>query len=460
MQAGKEGDTTKKAAHGFESLLVTKLQKIVKEGSHGLYNLSLEGLKIDMLQSKVFVSGARLVPDTAALKRLENLQKAPDDVFKISLHALQLNNINIKDILFDKTIDLGSLSINSPTIEVYHKTREYNKNSTKDSLTLYQRLTEDLKSIGIKDIAINHCTYINHNLDEPHKMSRFNDVSMHFRDLLIDSTTQFDKQRFLYTKDAVLTFRNYILKTADSLYLFKMGTVTVSANNHSITSLDIQLKPRFSKEEFQQKVRLRTQRYDITIPKVTFRNINWWNLTNGEDFSADAVDIYNGAMKSYLNRSLPPSKPEYQNFPHQLLLQLAIPVAIKKVNIHNLDVEYQEYSPSSKQTGTIYFSSINGTINNMSNRKEDIHHSPFCTVAASGNFMKRIPVKAAFTFDLAKPKAGNFSAHLQMAGFDATSLNNIAEPMGLFNVKRGVVKSVAAQISGDDYTAKGNSTLR
>lgn len=48
--------------------IIAKLQQLVKDGSNGLYILSLQEIQPDILSSKLDVINGTIVPDTAAMR--------------------------------------------------------------------------------------------------------------------------------------------------------------------------------------------------------------------------------------------------------------------------------------------------------------------------------------------------------------------------------------------------------
>src|SRR5690348_11606898 len=130
------------SAVDIRPFIVKKLQQLVKDGSDGLYNLSIEKLEPDVSQASLDVFGAKLTPDSAALKKLDSAQKAPDDIYNISFHALHINGITIDDFIHSDHISLDSISVKDPVFEVYHQSRSYNntERKTDSASTLYQRL--------------------------------------------------------------------------------------------------------------------------------------------------------------------------------------------------------------------------------------------------------------------------------------------------------------------------------
>jgi hypothetical protein len=182
--------------------IIAKLQQVVKDGSNGLYILSIQKLDIDVVTSEIDAINASITVDTAAMKRLDSLKKLPDDIFKIKFASLHVDGLGIQDLINKKQIAIDALYCNRPVIEVFHKNRPYNEAQRKanDTLSLYGRIKGKTKSIHIGKIDIGKGSFIDHDMSKKRKITRFNVVSIIMKDLLIDSATQYDNKRFLFTK--------------------------------------------------------------------------------------------------------------------------------------------------------------------------------------------------------------------------------------------------------------------
>ncbi|HTM93952.1 MAG TPA: hypothetical protein VL095_16135, partial [Flavisolibacter sp.] len=115
----KDSTTATKPSESILDLkpkLIEKLQQLVKQGSGGLYNLFIHELKPDILKSTVSISKASLVPDTAALKQLEQSKRLPDEIFRIKTDSIWIDGLGIKDILSKDVIDVKTIHIHRPTI--------------------------------------------------------------------------------------------------------------------------------------------------------------------------------------------------------------------------------------------------------------------------------------------------------------------------------------------------------
>lgn len=180
--------------------IIAKLQQLVKTGSNGLYILSVEKLEPDILNSKLDVSGATIRIDTSAMLRLDSLRLLPDDIFTFRFSSLHIDGLGIDDLLHKDRLEISGIKVTSPLINVYHKRRLYNQEDRRknDTLSLYEKLKGQMKKIAIGKIEIVQGSFINHDLDKKRKSTKFSDVSILVNDLLIDSSSQHDKSRFLF----------------------------------------------------------------------------------------------------------------------------------------------------------------------------------------------------------------------------------------------------------------------
>lgn len=440
--------------------IIAKLQQLVKDGSDGLYKLSIEKIQPHILKSQLDMLNAAIIPDTVAIKKLDSTHKLPDDIFKISFSSLHIDGIDIDDLLSGDHLSLKGVSIHSPAIEVYHQKRWYNKEKREnDSVTLYKKIMKKMKSISIDRIEVTNGTVVNNNFSKRNNTSRFNDVTIKMQNVLIDSSTQFDRNRFLFAKQAELSSKNFSGKTPDNLYHFKCETISVSTAENNLTLLQFQLHPRGGKQQFESRLTARKEMYDIEIPKITLSNINWWQLTNEESVIAKEAVINNCSFKVFLDRSLPFRKVKQHNFPHQMLMRIPLPIYIGKMHLVHSNLSYSEYNPGMAKRGTIYIDDMNGQVTNITNMPGKIKLNKLLTLKSTGRFMHTVPVTNGFQFDLSKYKTGNFTMSLDIGAMDSAVLNPIAEPMGEFMIKKGIIRRGIAHVKGNNFKATGRGVL-
>lgn len=442
--------------------IVAKLQQLVKDGSNGLYFLSIDSIEPDVLASKVDIANVSINIDTAAMQRLNSLHLLPDDIFKLRFKSLHIDGMGVNDLVNKDRIDINNITVVDPVIDVYHKLRNYNEaeRERKERQSLYEKLKGQMKYIAIGNIDIKHATFVNHDIQKD-KVTKYKDVSILVNNLLIDSTTQHDNSRFLFAKHVTLNAKNYSVPTSDSLYFFKVENISVSGDQHTLNAKNVELTPRYTRSQFEKRLKYNKEMYHLTIPTLTMSGVNWWSIVNNERLIAREAVISGGSFSIFLDRSIPPSPAiKIANYPDQLLMSLPFPIAITKLNIRRFNLSYSEFSPKSKQNGTAYFDNINAQANYISNMPEEISKHRFLNFSGSSSFMHHVPMTASFNLDLKNYRTGEFTAAVHMNTLDSMTINPLAQSLGLFRIKRGLMQEATAHVQGNNYSAKGNIAIR
>jgi hypothetical protein len=433
--------------------LITKLQELVNTGSGGLYRLSIREIEPDVLASTLSLKNIRLTPDSAVLRNLESTGHRPDDVFSFSLDSLRIEGIGINDLLAKDVIDLKTILLLAPTIEIFHQKPE-NTKTPGDATTLYQRLNKQLKHLSINQLTIRGGTVIVHQYAKK-KATRFNAVEANLSGILLDSSTQYDKKRFLFAEDANLSTKNIGWRTADDLYDVKIGMASIAATKGRLSLTNMQLAPRYSKDEFQNHVKVMTERFSLSIPSAELHDVDWWDLINEDILQASSADINNADFSVYLDHRQPSGPPNKSNFPHQLLMAMYMKIYIPVVRLNHIQVASEEFSKLSDQAGTLYVTDLQGTVTNLTNMPSAIKKNSHTKVEATGIFMHKIKAKLGLDFDLANYRSGAFGASLSAKDLDPLVINPLAAPMGLFKVERGTVQLLESHLKGNSKGATG-----
>ncbi len=443
----------------FNPLIKEKLQEIVSNGSDGLYQLTYDSLKSDIYGGTVILKNVRIFPDSTRLLHLDSMHLKPVDIFDFSLTTLAIDGLDFKDFLSNKKIDLKIIYLNNPTLEIYHEKNDSLKTikDTASIQTVYQRISTLLNRFSLQKLAIKNMEVIHHNFISSDKEStrRFDKVNMQFEDLLIDSLTQFDSTRFMYAKNAAITLGKFKFPTSDSLYIISMDSIYINAANKTVNIDTIAFAPRDGKDAFVSKMPYLKERYTASFEHVSLHDIDWWAFVSNEGFSAKNMILQNGKLAIYADRNLPPfPKSKVGNYPQQMLMKLDLPVSLDSIIISNLDLAYEENNPDSKLQGKMIFNNINGFISNINNNPKTAA-SPIMKIKASSDLMNAAKINAQFLFNLNEASTGAFSVSGDMGAMDAKKLDPVTEPLGLFKIDDGTVKSLSFDFKGDDKICSG-----
>jgi hypothetical protein len=442
--------------------LIAKIRQMVHDGSAGLYQLDLDDIEVQVGTSVVELRNATLRVDSANLHRLDSLHLIPDNLYRISLHKLHIEGLGLSELVNSRVIDLDKITVAGPQVSIYHNPKPYNKAQRKqdDSTTLYQSLTKHASHIAVKNILVEQGTLRTYNAGHIAKNLLLTGIRIAMKNILIDSSTQFDRSRFLFATNAILTTGRLERRTADSLYIFRTDKLTLDAAANQLTAQGIALVPRGSKSAFQHKLKYRSDRFDLSIPRMVMHGMNWRALLTDGSVTCSSADLYGGHLLDYVNDALPP-RPQRskQNFPYQIVYRLAQPLNIRQVNIHGMEIAYTEFYPPSGQEGTLEFRNVSATISNVINERQHIGSNMWCSVKARTRFMGSIPVRINFSFDMNRVQQGTFTAQIAGTSTSTTVINPVTEALALFTIKDGTLDSLHAKLEGDNNIATANVKL-
>lgn len=436
-------------------LVKPKLNDLVMKASDSLYHLTVDRFETDVTDSLILIN-AHLYPDTAVYARLEKLQKAPNDIFDVTVPRLAVSELTPTAYATTGAIDIGNLVIDNPVVKVWHKKQPYNLPDDDSSRTVYQQIQKDIQRIKVDTILLNKVDFVYTNRSRQNKQTRFLDVNLLFTDILVDSTTQFDRQRFFFTRSGRINLENYALNTDDGLYQLNIRDVQIQTHDRNIRLSQLQFKPRLTKANFYKQVKVARDMYELQIGQVDLTDVDWWSSMAEESVLIHKMDLKNGEIKIYKDRSKP-AEPgsKVGKYPHQLLMKAPMKMNIDSLQLTNIGVAYTELNPKSGETGTVSFSRINATADNVTNMPEGIKKDAFCKIRATALFMKKAPLKAEFLLDLLHAENGNFKVSMSMGAMNGTDLNSITIPLGLLRINKVNIKSMEASIKGNNYSAAG-----
>ncbi len=444
----------------FNPLVREKLQSLVSTASGGLYRLTFDTLIADVVNSTVLMNNVQLIPDTIFAARLDSIGRRPADIFTISLKQLKVEGINIDDFLSNKKIDLDVLYLQDPSLRIDHKKTQgvVPKEDTASVQTVYQLIAAQMNRVAVKKIFIQHMNVDHHSFtkDGNKSASHFNDVNIQFDDVLIDSVTQYDSTRFLYAKNANIFMSKLQFPTADSLYLVDLDTASIDAARRQLTVASLTLRPKDSKEAFEKKLAFVKERYNVTLDQIAFNDIDWWSLVSDESFEAHDAVIGKAKIDVYTDRRLPPyPKSKVGRYPSQVVMKSPLLLNIPKITIADCSVIYTEVNAKTGSQGKITFDNCQGTITNVTNDSNTIQVNPYLKITAKGKLMNTGDIQAGFSFDMRKYEKGVFTVDMSLGQMDATILNSVTQPLGLFKIESTQIQSLSAHIDGTDYNGKG-----
>jgi hypothetical protein len=438
----------------WNKLAKKELQGYVTEMSDSLYTVKFKDLHLDVLSGSVTVEKVIMIADTTVYNRLLAQQRAPSDIYTISVDKLELKYFKPWRYFIGRDLSAGSLTVTGPSIIMEQNATITDTTRPK---TAYQNISAKMKSIFIGKLVLDSTNfkYIFTRKDSSRVVHQFHNLRVRINDFLIDSVALNDPTRFLYARNYEIEMKDYRNRTRDSLYWMYVRGIRYDAALRTLHIGQFEVKPRYDKVAFQQKTGVQQDRYEMVLNDISLRELNPRLLLQEQQIWAQRVNIQGGKINIYRNRILPmPPGNKLGQYPHQLLYKLKVPVNIDTLTGNNINIQYTELSPVTAQSGYINFSHVHGRFRNITNIDSLVAKNNHMIADMDAIFMQSGKLTARFDFTL-NDKAGRFAVSGQLKNMNGKDLNVVTKPLGKIEIRSCDIQDLAFNIKGDERKANG-----
>ncbi len=434
----------------WKPILTTRIKEAIHASTNGLYRIDFENIRLNIITGSLSVTKIQFTPDTLVYEKMRSDSLAPSHLYKVEVAKLHLKRIHPLKIYFNGNLEMGSVVIDKPVLEI-----AFNNNSNRDTLkvdrrTAYQRLSPFLNSVRIGEISFRDADfkYIDNSALKSN-VTGLKDLNIKITDLLIDSASQNDRSRLYHTRDIYADFRSYRSISADSNYTVQIQEFQASTARGYARIKGLRLMPRYGEMEFSRRLNFQKDRYSMNFDLIQFNKIDYRRLNRDRRLIASTLQISKANISIFLNRSLPDSlRDRGLNFPQLALKRFQLDTRIDTVRIQDSRVNYSEYNPDSRRKGTVSFSRINGHIANVTNDSLSLSRNKFSDAKLTALLMDRGRLNVSMRFDLAS-KSGVFGFKGNVGRMDAGNFNAAIRPLSLIEIRSGFLERM-------DFEAAGN----
>ena len=255
-----------------------------------------------------------------------------------------------------------------------------------------------------------------------------------------------------------LSADGFSFMTENKRYKIHVGVFDINNANSSMRIKSITVKPQFTEAAFTKSLARQEDLYNLEFNNIELSGIDTRLLITKQRLEAATANLQ-PVVKIYRDRTIAEDlSSKVGKYPHQMLQNIKFPFSVKKMVIKNGMVAYTEKAVVSKQTGTVFFKSINGTVSNVTNIKDLISKKNLLLLEASASFMGVSRAHTVWKLPL-NSSNGAFDVSGTAGGFNAVSLNPLIEPLGMTSIKKGTVNKLTFNMTGTDQGAKGSATL-
>ena len=374
------------------------------------------------------------------------------DKSTFDLQGISLEGINTNQFVYANKIEADRLTIASGKATIYQKQNSTNKKTSLEvDNDFFNRAQIKNLNLGPVDLTI-----VRPKAGQDPLLLKNLQFTATGLGTVTDGT---NLQNIIAKSNWQLSMDGFTLPTDDGVYDIELRAVRANSGEKTFSINSFTLNPKITWTEYTKRLKSQKDYYIISAKNLKASQVDLGRLVNDQEFIAGDMSL-NLDLRTFNDRLLPYDKSsKVGKYPNQQLMDLDVPVNIRKLKLSNSSVIYRERGRISAKTGDVSFTNINATITNVTNIPALIKNDNQMVVSASAKFMNASNVKTTWVLPLAKANS-TFKVSGSLTGFDASVLNKISEPLGMASFTKGNINGVSFSMTGNDYHTDGNAILK
>lgn len=437
----------------FDLKIRKELQQEVDAQSQGEYELKIEGLRTNIFNQSIFISGFLLHPDKSISANSPKYFASADEINLVDFRLFQF--------LFKKNLIVKRLEVVNPSGNIFKGSGNGHSNSAEANsgkkFSIYNLLSKHINFLIIERIEIENADIKVYDVaGDSFPVISSKDNELRIINFKINREAELAGRYFLADK-AELKIKKFTYITKDSLYSVRANNLTASYTDSTLVLDSILLIPNFSKKKFAGEAGTQTDRMRISASLVEFKKMNVKLFFERNWFLAEQLKINSLIISAYRDKN------DWREFTkpksvQQLVKNIPFYTRIGSIQIADGTVTYEEVAEGSDKPGKLLFTDLNVKIAGFTNDTSVINKKPVLDVSATGTLMNNGTLRAQYLFPLNTDELV-FDCSGSLTSMDMTSINPILEPNARVSIKKGTIDSMIFSFHATDRAAKGTMKL-
>jgi len=429
----------------LKNLLTTQVEKKLV----GNFYYGYENLEVDLIERSVSFDNVnwRFPKDTSVFNQTGFIRK-----FKIEgislLSLIAGSNVRISDIVFDSLMLLKRID------------RFPKKTSLTDSepFNFYSLIRGQIPGVEVESIQI-----INGNatwLDPQNKKvwGKINKVQLQVDSFKLDSTTTATNNGWFSFQNIFLEGVTGELYLPDSLHKIQTAKIQLDYKNNKVIIDSLKLIPLFSKSQMRQVRRFETNRFELTIPRVTIAGVDVERMMIKNELRVERVLLDQLRLTAFRDKNPPRDTHHFPLLPQLALQRAHLNIKIDSVSIRSALIEYEQLSERTQKVGKVSFEKMDAELRNITNDSISYQHNPHATLEVSTQLMAVSKLAVNVVFNLPDPNGDHWITGT-LGKLDLTTLNKVFEPLTAVSIRSGWLDQLHFNVRLNNDVSDGEVTF-
>ncbi|MFY0684921.1 MAG: hypothetical protein JXR20_10250 [Balneola sp.] len=424
----------------FEDQLKSELEKQVLIQTDSTYSVVLDELDISFWKRSISADSLTLMPSNES-----------EAIKSVYANSIQIKGIQWWSLLFDQFISFKTILIEAPDIEIY--SRPLSGNTFKQSSNSSSSTSE--LELSKFDFIVKNGTA---RLVEPSGRTEVMLEDFNLMATEVDIPQVLDGSRLPFLKELVLTGKGLTWRLDEQLYRVEVGEFSFNRTEKNALIKDIALIPVLPRYEFTKIKGYSTDRIDLDIDMIKFRDVNIDSLYIPR-LSASSIEVEKGSLNVFKNKTIASkSTIGYRSLLGEHVQKIGVQIGIDSVLINNFNVSYTEHKEGAEEPGSVFFQDITGSILNVNTPGYPGFDEDTLIMSVSTRFMDVAKLDLNVRYPLFDE---NETHHVwgSLEEIDTKIVHSTLLHLAFVDVKSGFINSMEYDFMADDEGARGNLLL-
>lgn len=262
--------------------------------SDSIHILRAGRVLISTKNTEIYLKKIRLMPDP-----IRNKELIPSKYFEVYVPEIHITDVNIRDVYFDKIVDISSFELSSPTLAITRVEKAtwttQRKKIKRKNIVLYKLIEDKLKELAIDTFRISNASF-NFYEDIANKNALYGakKLFIEFDIFELDSAAAYDKEKIFYADDISFSVDSFQMQMADKLHRIKAQKVHVSTKKSLLEANGFVMYPMVTNEYALINEK---NLYRVSVPRLELKEINLHKAFNEKYLPVTYFNVYSPKVK-------------------------------------------------------------------------------------------------------------------------------------------------------------------
>lgn len=444
----------------WEPIVSKSIKESFYKSTNKLYRIEFDDITFNIFLGNFGLKNIRLIPDLEVYKQLKFKKEQPAYLFNLFIDKAKVHGIDIYNLYNYGELNINEISVNNPNVLVINDL-SYKKSDQDTSIfrNPYELIKSQLHFLKVEQINLKNINFefIADSLGK-RKSKKIFLAYFKVRNLFIDSLAQHDSTRPFYSDDIKVSIKHFTHQFRDSVNSMQFEEAVASTATSSIQVYNFKITPMYNEAEFKDISGFRKTRIDLYAKEANLTNVDFKKLFFEQKLYGSTVDIKKMESKIFLNKHYAKNPKKKVRFPSELVYDIRIPFHFKKVNIQNSSLVYSEIDKKTNYRWEIFFTDLNGKIENFSNDSSYLKRNQFANLVFDANFNKTGKSHFEFVLDYVHPLKP-FYVKGFFSNYNLKGINPILANLAHLEVSNCNLRTLRFVLNGDKRDMNCNISM-